>query len=99
VTTTIQGVFEAGLLKYIQAEVDQLAEGIRDWEQLQGSCCGHEYDDSCCCDTSTSIDVSYVVPREASRSGYRTWNYRGNFFELIRMLDEADKTPPFALGL
>jgi hypothetical protein len=87
---TIQGAFETALLRYIQAEVDQLAEGIQSWEQLQGSCYGHEYDDSCCCDTSVSIDVNYKVPREVARYGFKTWNYRGNFYDLINMLDQAD---------
>lgn len=89
---TIQSVFEAALLRYIQAEVDQLAEGIRSWEQDIRSCYGHDSDDSCCCDTGVSIDVDYFVPREISRFGYKTWNYRGDFFELINMLDEVDRS-------
>ena len=98
-TTTIQGVFEAGLLKYIQTEVDQLAEGIRSWEQTKGTCSCSSEDWTCMCDTATSIDVDYNVPRGISRFGYKTWYYNGDFYELIRMLDEANKTPPFALGL
>jgi hypothetical protein len=92
VTTGIQGVFEAALLKYIQIEVDQLAEGIRGWEQNTGSCYGHDYDDTCLCDTSTSISVDYRVPREINRFGYKTWRYDGNFFDLVNMLDRADTT-------
>ena len=87
---SIQGVFEAALLRYILAEVDQLAEGIRGWEENNRSCYGHDYDDTCCCDVGVDIDVNYKVPREVSRFGYRTWNYRGNFYELINMLDRAD---------
>lgn len=88
----IRGVFEAALLKYIQAEVDQLAEGIRGYDSNHYCCPGHDLDDSCCCDTAMSIDVDYFVPREVARFGYKTWNYRGNFFELINMLDRLDMT-------
>lgn len=86
----IQGVFEAALLKYIRAEVDQRAEGIRDIEQVHECCIGHSDDDSCCCDTAITVSVDYWVPREVNRFGYATWNYRGNFFELIKMLDAID---------
>lgn len=87
---TIQGVFEAALLKYIQAEVDQLAEGIYDCEQYRGNCnCGPD-DWTCMCDTSTSLIVFYNVPLEINRFGRQNWRYEGDFFELIRMLDRID---------
>jgi hypothetical protein len=87
---TIQGVFEAGLLRYIQAEVDQLAEGIYSWEQVQGSCYGHDYDDTCLCDTSVTIHVNYVVPPGINRFNRKVWDYYGNFFDLINMLDKGE---------
>lgn len=97
--TTVQGVFEAALLKYIQIEVDQLAEGIVGWEQTQGRCYCSIDDYTCMCDTEVAITVNYQVPREVQRFGYKSWRYRGNFFDLITMLDRADRGAPFALGL
>lgn len=86
----IQGVFETALLKHIQDEVDQLAEGIKDYEVTHNCCYGHSEDDSCCCDTGVYIQVEYRVPRELARYGFKVWTYHGNFFELINMLDRAE---------
>lgn len=87
---TVQGVFEAALLKYIQTHVDQLAEALIDYEQNQPHCWGHTEDDSCCCDTSIRVNVRYRVPREVNRFGYLEWGFYGNFFELIDMLDRTE---------
>lgn len=88
---TIQGVFEAALLRYIQANIDQRAEGIRGFDVKHSCCWGHSEDDSCCCDTSIKVSIDYWVPREVNRFGYVTWEYSGDFFELIAMLDRVDK--------
>lgn len=88
---SIEGVFEAALLRYIQANVDQMAESIIGYEQEHSCCLGHGEDDSCCCDTGMFVAVSYRVPREADRFGRKEWEYRGNFFDLINRLDAADK--------
>lgn len=94
----IQGVFEAALLKYIQKHVDQRAEGIRNWHEEHTCCYGHSDDDSCCCDTSIRVRVDYRVPLppNVNRLGYPwehfgyTWEYNGDFSELINMLDRME---------
>lgn len=87
----IQGVFEAALLRYIQKNVDQRAEAILDWETEHQCCWGHTDDDSCCCDTSTRVSVAFRVPREVQRHGRMTWEYGGNFYDIIRMLDATEE--------
>lgn len=86
----IQGVFEAALLKYIQQNVDQLAEGIHSYEHDHSSCLGHDADDYCYCDTSIKMAIQYRVSREASRLGYYEWKYDGDFVALINMLDRME---------
>lgn len=86
----IEDAFEAALLKYIQRNVNQLAEGLVDYEQNQPNCWGHTEDDSCCCDTSIRVNVRYRVPREVNRFGYLEWSFYGNFFDLITTLDEME---------
>lgn len=87
----IQGVFEAALLKYIQQNVDQLAEGIRGYDHDHNGCLGHDADDYCYCDTSVSMSIDYRVPRDVNRFGYKTWQYKGGFSELINMLDRMEE--------
>lgn len=86
----IQGVFEAALLKFIQAHVDQMAEGIRGYSHDHSCCWGHDADDYCYCDTSIRMSIDYQVPLEVNRFGYKTWEYSGGFYDLIRLLDQAD---------
>lgn len=86
----IQGVFEAALLRYIQTHVDQLAEVIRDCRHDHSCCWGHDADDYCYCDTSIRMSIDYQVSREASRFGFKTWQYNGNFYTLINMLDRME---------
>lgn len=86
----IQGVFEAALLKYIQESVNQIAEGIHSYEHDHSGCLGHDADDYCYCDTSIRMTIQYRVPREVHRFGYLTWEYDGDFVQLINMLDRLE---------
>lgn len=86
----VQGVFEAALLRHIQKHVDQRAEEITNWDTDHSCCWGHTLDDSCCCDTSTRIVVDFRVPREVNSNLRLRWEYNGNFYELINMLDRAE---------
>lgn len=86
----IQGVFETALLKYIQKNVDQLAEGIRGYDHDHSCCWGHDADDNCYCDTGIRVSVDYRVPRDVNRFGYKTWEYNGGFSDLINMLDRME---------
>lgn len=87
---TVQGVFEAALLKYIQTHVDQHAEGIRSYDHDHSCCFGHDADDYCYCDTAIRMSIQFRVPREVHRFGYLTWEYNGGFFNLINMLDRME---------
>lgn len=89
---SMQAVFDAALLRYIQANVDQLAEDIRDLATRQDHCTCGEDDWTCMCDTSMSMVVEYAVPREVDRFRYRQWRYYGTFHELIRLLDDQEET-------
>ena len=85
----VTGVFEAALLHYIKQHVDQLAEGILEWNQPQPFRCGCSDDDTCMCYDNVHVEVSYRVPREVSRFGYKNWSYSGDLPQLMRLLDES----------